>query len=108
MTKTRGGREVTELLISHLDWIDDAAGLSRSEVVLEPQRAYDALLRVSNQVAAMRQIIRQRLEPLLERNARNAAAAALPTRVAALEAEIAQLRAQLDGQTRMSLIRKVE
>ncbi|MBX0326542.1 extracellular solute-binding protein [Oscillochloris sp. ZM17-4] len=38
----------------------------------------------------MRKIIRQRLEPLLERNARNAAAAALPTRVAALEAEIAQ------------------
>jgi hypothetical protein len=98
MTKTRGGREVTELLISHLDWIDDAASLPRSEVLVEPQRAYDALLRVSNQAAAMRRIIRQRLEPLLERTARNAMAAALPTRVAALEAEIAQLRAKLDGQ----------
>jgi hypothetical protein len=108
MTKTRGGREVTEVLISCLDWIDEAAGLSRSEVLFDPQRAFEALVRISNHSAKMRQIIRQRLEPLLERTARNAAAAAIPERVAMLEAELAQLRAELDGQGRVIPLRKVE
>ncbi|MBX0328246.1 hypothetical protein K2Z83_11215 [Oscillochloris sp. ZM17-4] len=108
MAKTRGGREVVDLLVTYLDWIDEASNLSRSDVLFDPERAYAALVRVGDQTAALRQLIRQRLEPMLERTARNAATAALPDRVAALEAELASLRAQLDGQGRVIPLRKVE
>jgi len=107
MTKTRGGRRVLEDLLSDLDYLDDAANLSRDLVLFDPDGAYKRLLKISNLSAQIRKRIHEELDPLLERAARNVAQAALPERVAALEAtlaavkvELAELRAQAEGQGR--------
>jgi hypothetical protein len=92
---TRGGRQLIEQLLADLNDIDHEANLDRRAVIFDPQGAYEALVEVRNLTAALRRRIERDLPPLLERAATNREAASLPDRVARLEAELADLKAEL-------------
>ncbi len=99
MTKVKGGQQVLELLFSDLDYIDDTADISLSDVIYDPRGAYQALVSVRDQVAKVKQRITKELEPMLERNERKREALTVVDRVAALEAELAEMRRQIEDRS---------
>lgn len=97
--KTRGGREIIDQLLADLADIDDAAAIDLKDVIFDPRGAYEALVAIIDQVAAMRRRIREQLEPMLERTERNREAAAMPDRLTAVEAELAELRRLVESRS---------
>lgn len=99
MTKTKGGQQVVDQLLADLAEIDAAADIPLKDVIFDPRGAHAALVEVRDLVATTRRRIREQLEPMLERAERNRAAASVPDRVAALEAELAELKRQIESRS---------
>lgn len=103
---TRGGRQLLNELDHLAAQIVDASALDRARVVFDPVGAAAALAEITATAAELRRLIHAELSPMLERAATNREAASLPDRVARLEAELADLRAELRGRAAVTPLRR--
>lgn len=102
--KTKDARQLLDHIAADIEAIERSAGLTRSEVLFDPIRAFEALLEIGRETARLRRRIAEDLEPMLERRERATEADSLAEQVAALTQRVAAL--EHSAATRITPLRR--